>query len=186
MPVCGGDDRFAINTAKGVWNCRQCGVGGDVIKLVQHLDGVDFIAACTTLTGEPPPKANGKDRTAEAKKVVAAEFPYHDENGAVGVGGRTHRVSRTPTALSSITKEGKRKKTFRQKRPDPDRPGAWIWNTEGVPVVPYRLPEVIEAVGNEQTILIVEGEAKVDLLLVLERAGDLLRWWRQEMARRAL
>jgi DNA primase len=31
-------------------------------------------------------------------------------------------------------------------------------------VVPYRLPELIEAIGNERLILIVEGEAKVDLL----------------------
>ena len=38
-PVCGGTDRFSINTAKGVWNCRQCGVGGDVIALVEFLDG---------------------------------------------------------------------------------------------------------------------------------------------------
>ena len=38
-PKCGGNDRFSINTKKGVWNCRQCGVGGDVIKLVEHLDG---------------------------------------------------------------------------------------------------------------------------------------------------
>src|SRR6516225_4280064 len=63
-PICGGDDRFSINTKKGVWNCRGCGKGGDVINLVEHLDGVSFIPACTTLTGEPPPpkgKADGKD-----------------------------------------------------------------------------------------------------------------------------
>ena len=63
-----------------------------------------------------------------------------------------------------VTKDGKRKKTFRQKRPDPDKPGDWIWNVDGVRVVPYRLPQLIEALGNEQAILIVEGEAKVDLL----------------------
>ena len=43
----------------GLPNCRGCDVGGDVIKLVEHLDGLDFIAACTALTGEPPPKGNG-------------------------------------------------------------------------------------------------------------------------------
>ena len=62
------------------------------------------------------------------------------------------------------TKEGKRKKSFRQKRPDPDRPGAWIWNTEGVPVLLYRLPEVIEAIAMGHVILIVEGERKADQL----------------------
>jgi hypothetical protein len=57
-PRCGGVDRFSINTKKGVWNCRGCDKGGDVIDLVEHLDGVDFIAACTTLAG-PRPKRDG-------------------------------------------------------------------------------------------------------------------------------
>jgi hypothetical protein len=55
-PKCDGEDRFAINPAKGVWNCRGCDTGGDVIKLVEHLDGVDFMHACEALAGEPPPK----------------------------------------------------------------------------------------------------------------------------------
>lgn len=53
-PKCGGDDRFSINTMKGVWNCRGCEVGGDVIALVQHLDGTNFRTACMTLAGKPP------------------------------------------------------------------------------------------------------------------------------------
>ena len=63
-----------------------------------------------------------------------------------------------------LLKNGKREKTFRQRRPDPDRPGNWISNVDGVPILPYRLPELLEAVAAECTILIVEGEAKVDLL----------------------
>jgi CHC2-type zinc finger protein len=72
-PKCGGDDRFAINTQKQVFNCRGYGVGGDVIKLVEHLDGVDFTAACTTLAG-PASKANGKDRLGEAREIIVAEY----------------------------------------------------------------------------------------------------------------
>ena len=30
-PVCGGNDSFAVNPAKGVWNCRHCDRGGDAI-----------------------------------------------------------------------------------------------------------------------------------------------------------
>jgi hypothetical protein len=65
---------------------------------------------------------------------------------------------------SFVSKDGKRKKTFHQRRPDPERPGQWIWNVDGVPIVPYRLPELIEATGNGHFVVIAEGEAKVDLL----------------------
>ena len=58
--VCGGTDRFSVHVKKQVWNCRGCAVGGDVIKLVQHLDGCDFAAAIETLAGDtirPAPRA---------------------------------------------------------------------------------------------------------------------------------
>jgi putative DNA primase/helicase len=163
-PVCGGDDRFSINVKKGVFNCRGCGVGGDIIKLVEHLDGVDFVGACTTLVGESSPKTNGKDDTAaQPKKIVAARSDYTDQAGNI-----LFQVERAEYQKADgsfvLTKDGKRKKTFRQRRPDPNRPGDWLWNVDGVPVVPYRLPELIEAVASGHTILVVEGEAKADLL----------------------
>ena len=67
-PLCGGHDRFAVNIKKEVWNCRGCGVGGDVIELVQHLDGVEFIEACTTLAGPPP--QNGRDAAVTAHAIL--------------------------------------------------------------------------------------------------------------------
>jgi phage/plasmid primase-like uncharacterized protein len=56
-PVCGGRDRFAVNIAKQVWNCRGCQRGGDILDLVQHLDNCSFRAAVQTLTGEQPRRA---------------------------------------------------------------------------------------------------------------------------------
>jgi phage/plasmid primase-like uncharacterized protein len=53
-PACGGVDRFAVNVAKQIWNCRGCAKGGDVIDLVRHIDSVDFTTAVATLTGEKP------------------------------------------------------------------------------------------------------------------------------------
>jgi phage/plasmid primase-like uncharacterized protein len=50
-PVCGGRDRFSINIRKQVFNCRGA-VGGDVIDLVQHLDGCDFVNAVRSLIGD--------------------------------------------------------------------------------------------------------------------------------------
>jgi DNA primase len=43
-PRCGGTDRFGVNTKKVLWNCRGCGVGGDVIEFVEHLDQVSFLS----------------------------------------------------------------------------------------------------------------------------------------------
>jgi hypothetical protein len=51
-PICGGNDRFAINVKKQVFVCRGCNVGGDVIALVRHLDAVDFAAAVEILAGD--------------------------------------------------------------------------------------------------------------------------------------
>jgi hypothetical protein len=162
-PVCGGEDRFAINIQKQVFNCRGCGAGGDVIKLVEHIDKTDFLTACETLTGEPRPQPNGKNRAAKARKIVVAQFEYHSSDGALVFA--VERIEyRNPDGSAVLTRDGKPKKSFRQKRPDPDRPGEWIWNVDGAPVVPYRLPELIDAAAAEHFILIVEGEAKADLL----------------------
>jgi len=108
-PKCGGDDRFSVNTKKQLFHCRGCDVGGDVIKLVEHLDRCDFITACTTLTGELPPKPNGRDRGAAPKKIAVAEFEYHDEGGAVAY--VIERIEyQNPDGTFVLTKEGKHKK----------------------------------------------------------------------------
>jgi len=61
-PVCGGRDRFGVNTRKHVFHCRGCGTGGDVIKLVQFLDDCGFPEACKTLTGATPSTGTGSSR----------------------------------------------------------------------------------------------------------------------------
>ena len=53
-------------------------------------------------------------------------------------------------------------KTFKQRRPD-DR-GGWVWNVKGVRQVPYRLPELIEAIALERPVVVVEGEKDCETL----------------------
>lgn len=77
-PACGGVDRFGINRVKNVFSCRKSGAGGDAIALVQYVDGVDFLSACSVLTGRPIPdrEAAGPDAAmleARAKERAAAE-----------------------------------------------------------------------------------------------------------------
>jgi phage/plasmid primase-like uncharacterized protein len=58
--ICGGTDRFSINVKKQLWNCRGCQKGGDVIALVQHLDGADFRTAVQTVLGQAPSETCSK------------------------------------------------------------------------------------------------------------------------------
>jgi CHC2 zinc finger/Toprim domain len=51
-PQCGGRDRFAVSIRKQIFLCRGCGRSGDVIAMVQHIDGVDFKTAVQTLAGD--------------------------------------------------------------------------------------------------------------------------------------
>jgi hypothetical protein len=51
-PKCGGRDRFSINTKKGVFNCRGCGVGGDVVDLVRHINDCSYREALACLGRE--------------------------------------------------------------------------------------------------------------------------------------
>jgi DNA primase len=51
-PICGGTDRFGVNTRKQVFLCRQCGAKGGAIDLEMFLAGSDFRAAVETLSGE--------------------------------------------------------------------------------------------------------------------------------------
>jgi hypothetical protein len=165
-PRCGGEDRFYVRTKQQRFVCRQCAPsGGDVIDLVQWLDSCDFVTACETLTGKRPPprKGNGLGGTA-AHKIVTASFDYENESGDVLF--FVERVEYLQGDGRRVLKDdGKIKKIFRQKRPDPAMPGQWLYNVDGVRVVPYRLPELVEAIAQEHTIFIAEGERKVDALL---------------------
>ncbi len=71
-PACGGVDRFSINVRKQVFNCRGCGAGGDVIALIQFLDGVGFLEAVEILSGEaikrPTESADRADDVAKARR----------------------------------------------------------------------------------------------------------------------
>lgn len=55
-------------------------------------------------------------------------------------------------------------KSFRQRRPDPDKPGEFVWDMKCVERVLYRLPAVVKAVAEQADIFIAEGEKDADAL----------------------
>jgi hypothetical protein len=137
-PRCGGDDRFSINTKKQTWNCRGCktdAVTGDIIGLVEWLDEVDYVRAVETLTGERQPiaKTNGYHAgpvgpEPTQKREIVEVYPYHDADTAL----------RYEVCRQEWTEDGKRKKSFLQRRPnggivDGKPRDGWVWGlSEGL------------------------------------------------------
>lgn len=76
-------------------------------------------------------------------------YSYYDEHGTL-----MFQTLRTPLPGG--------KKTFSQRRPDSTKPNGWTWNLQGVRRVLYRLPELLVAKGEGQTIFVVEGEKDVE------------------------
>jgi hypothetical protein len=85
----------------------------------------------------PKSKSNGKDR-----KAIAATYDYVDEAGNL---------------LFQVVRFDP--KAFRQRKPDGK--GDWTWKLGDVRRVPFKLPELIEAVAAEHPIFVVEGEKDV-------------------------
>lgn len=76
-PVCGGratSQRFEVFEKDGTWACAVCPDGGDVIRLVEKVEGCDFRAAIERLGG-PPEQASGGEpsRTAHQSDIDAAQ-----------------------------------------------------------------------------------------------------------------
>lgn len=82
------------------------------------------------------------------KSEIVATYDYTDETGKLLF--QTVRF---------------RPKDFRQRHPNGK--GGWIWSLRGVKMVPYRLPEVLQA----STVFIVEGEKDVETLMLYNLAA---------------
>ena len=111
-PKCGGEDRFAVDLEKQIFNCRGCGAKGHgAISLVMALDDVSFVQAVEIITGEPPPKDDAP-KTHKGKSKPRGKFScaydYTDEHDALG-----YQVCRYADP-----------KSFSQRRPDPVHPPA--------------------------------------------------------------
>jgi phage/plasmid primase-like uncharacterized protein len=94
-PKCGGVDRFSVSLIKQLWRCRMCDTGGDIISLIQHVDEIDFIAACTKLANDPPPRSQTpKPRRAKLQTEEEYEREHHDK--AAWLWSQRRPISGTP------------------------------------------------------------------------------------------
>jgi putative DNA primase/helicase len=105
----------------------------------------DIVAALKLTEGD----LFDEPKSPSSKPRIVATYDYVDEQG---------------TLLYQVVRLSP--KSFRQRRPDGS--GGWIWNLQGTRRVLYRLPKVIEAVKNGETVYVCEGEKDVH---AVEAAG---------------
>ena len=96
--------------------------------------------------------ADASSTSGTGKPSIAATYGYTDENGTL-----------LYQAVRYVSSHGE--KSFKQRRPNGS--GGWTWALGDVRRVPYRLPEVLQAVQAGRIVFIVEGEKDADRLHAL-------------------
>lgn len=193
------DNSLTVSDGKRIWWDQSKGVGGDIFKFeetYEHCSFPEAVERLAHLAGVALPNGSGtyanghhdahrgaraetapasneaeKINTApkeEAQREIEATFDYRGADGAL-VMQVVRYVFKLADGSYQKTKDGKRKKLHLQRRPDGQ--GGWIWKMDGVTAVPYRLPELIEAIADDRTVFVVEGEKKADALAKLGFAG---------------
>jgi 5S rRNA maturation endonuclease (ribonuclease M5) len=146
-----------IDDDKQIWHCNDCGIGGSVIDWVMHSEGCTVkqaidkfmpgggAMALKTRRSESDRSIHQPEEQSEPARIVAT-YDYIDPAGNL----RYQAVRYAP-------------KSFRQRRPDPDAAGKWLWDMTNVERILYHLPEVLRA----ETVCICEGEKDCDNLNAL-------------------
>jgi hypothetical protein len=138
----------SVDLRKGVWRDHETDEGGGVLDLLRITKGLTTAGAFRFLEelGVQMPRRDEPQPSVEYNRgKIVATYDYHDANGEV-----LFQVCRLDP------------KDFRQRKPDGR--GGWEWGAKGVPLVPYRLPELIDDLAASRRVFIVEGEKAVDYL----------------------
>ena len=133
-----------ISTSKGKYttSCPECSGSGYLNVKLNRDDVTWYCHACGKGGRERYEQYQGSELG-----PIKAIYNYTDEGGRLLFQALRFEPLNAP-------------KQFRQ-RTDPNQEK---WSIKGVRIVPYRLPELIEDIGAEHPIYVVEGEKDVDTL----------------------
>ena len=143
----------------GNWRfkCFGCGAAGDPITYVQKTAGMSFTEAVEHLAGAAAKAPETGFTAFEATDAFAGSVQQEDpgtNKGATSMDPTQGQVrKRLVKAYDYFDKDGVllyqvqrfEPKDFRQRRPDPDQVGKWIWDMCGVQRVLFRLPALLSA-----------------------------------------
>jgi hypothetical protein len=153
-----GNSGLFVNTEKNVWYSHGNTIGGDVAGLVKHVTGCDFGGALSWLDahGYTPPKKNGQAAVRPTPNKITDRWPTRD--GLMFVEAFDYVDEKGDLICQCGRYNSSEGKTFLQRRRT--KHGDWDYETRQLRRVPYRLPELVEAVAAKKPIFIAEGERK--------------------------
>jgi hypothetical protein len=182
-----------VDIKAGTWFDHENNEGGGVIDFVMKYKGVDDRSGALDFLVSPrcidPAKPNGRVKE-EAEVAKAASMPYNaavtqpkfkvtkvwiyvDETGA-----ELFEVCRLEDGICG--EDGKPNKTYRQRHKTPD---GYEYSVKGLRQVPYQLPRLIEAIKQDVTVFITEGEKCADAVIISPRRARSARLWRSKRFR---
>jgi hypothetical protein len=141
----GSNGSVSVSLDNGTYYDHENEVGGGLLDLIASNIGGGRAEAFAWLQQEDfvgGLQPQGAHTVTSARRQVAV-YDYPDEHGTL----RFQVVRYEP-------------KEFRQRQPGLS--GEWIWNRQGTPGLPYRLPELLEALSCDKTVIVVEGEKDAD------------------------
>jgi AAA domain len=170
----GARGSLSVDLEKGTWYDHETQEGGGLLDLITRETGRKGRARFDWLAehGYQLPddhRTNGAGHSDAKLGPIIATYDYVDEAG---------------TFLFQVTRHFP-PKDFRQRTRD--AAGEWVWSVRGVRQVPYRLPELVEALSNNNLVFVVEGEKDADNLWRLgapatTNAGGVGKW-REELSK---
>jgi archaellum biogenesis ATPase FlaH len=120
---------LSVDTQTGLFHCFGCEAKGDPIDFFMKRFNLSFPEAVRQIAE--------KVGISKPQRKISKIYDYLDAEGKL-----IFQVCRFEP------------KGFSQRRPDPDNKGKWIWNLQGIELVPYNLPELIKS----NYCILVEGE----------------------------
>jgi hypothetical protein len=138
----GNHGSMSVDLKKGVWHDHEAGEGGGVLDLIERYTKLSGADAFRWLEDNHIKEA---DRVVVQLGNIADTYDYTDEAGKF-----LYQVVRFDP------------KGFRQRHRGAH--GDFKWGRGPAALVPYRLPELIEAVANDNVVFVVEGEKDVNNL----------------------
>jgi hypothetical protein len=130
----------SVDLKKGKWYDHETNQGGGPLDLIKREMDFNDNSDCWAWIEQQGYETNGFNR----RRKEVAHYDYTDEGGNL---------------LFQVVRYEPKK--FLQRKPNGH--GGWVWKVKGTRHVPYKLPELLEGIGN-YVVFVPEGEKDVDAL----------------------